>query len=173
MEGRLILGVRVLFFVMALSLMGAFFLPWLRLDGLERTDSGVTLMALAASLWATYFFSVEPLKAAVLMGAPAAMMVFAIFMVSKYARGRATPFATIMVLASALALVMGARGLVASGSTPGVGLQLAITLSILLTTHQLAMLAQARLYRMRQFPKAYRVLSIATGRRPWRTGREA
>ncbi len=163
------MGVRTLFFVMALFLIGAFFLPWLRLAGLERTDSGVTLMALAASPWAAYFFTVEPVQAAVLIGAPAAMMIFAIFMVSKYAQSRATLFATIMVLASALALVMGARGLVVSGSTPGMGLQLAIALAILLTTHQLAMIAQAKLYRMRRLPKVYRVLSIATGRRPWPT----
>ena len=69
--------------------------------------------------------------------------------------------------------VMGARGLVASGPTPGMGLQWAIALAILLATHQLAMIAQAKLYRMRQFPNVYRVLSIATGRRPWRTSRES
>ena len=173
MENRLILGMRVLFFTAALGLMGTFFLPWLKLDGLSGVDSGATLMALVASPWAAYFFSVEPQQALVLMGAPVAMMAFTIFMLSRYARGKAAPFTTFMVLASALALLLGARGLIAGNLMPYLGLQLAIALSVLLLTHQLAMLAQSKIYQRKKFPKAYRVLSIATGRRPWRMSQGA
>ena len=165
MESRLTMGVSVLFFVMTLSLIGAFFLPWLQLMGLERTYSGVTLIALPASPWAKYFFTVEPLQAAVLIGAPMTMMVFGILMVTRYAQGQPTPVTTAMVLASPLALIIGARGLFASGSTPDVGLQLVIVLAILLGIHQLAIIVRAKLYRMRRFPKVYQILSMATGRR--------
>lgn len=172
-ESRLTTGIRVLFFVMVLLLIGTFFLPWLRLGGLGRDDSGITLMALMASQWASYFFGVEPIQTGILIVAPVAMMVFTILMLSKYAQGRAAPFATLMVLISVLTLAFGTRSLVDSGQVPLVGHQLAIALSVLLTLHQLAMLVQARLFKMRRFPKAYRVLSIATGRRQWRMGREA
>ena len=163
MENRLILGMRILFFAAALGLLGTFFLPWLKLDGLTGIDSGVTLMALVVSPLAAYFFSIEPLQATLIMGAPLAMMVFAIFTVSKYARGKAALFSTFMVLASALALVLGAQDLIANDLMPYSGLQLTIVLSVLLVTHQLAMLVQAKLYQKKKFPKAYRVLSIATG----------
>ena len=173
MENGITLGFRILYFLASLGLLGTFFLPWLRLDGFEGTDSAITLMALVASPWAEYFYSVDQISAVMLMGVPIAMLVFACGMVSKYARGRSSPFATCMALVLALALVWGTKDLTASGPNPYFGLQLAIAILCFLSLHQLAMLIQARLFKMKKFPRTYRFLSIATGRRPWRMGREA
>ena len=49
MSSYLTLAMRLLFLAAALAILGAFFLPWLKLDGPAGAYSGAELIALAVS----------------------------------------------------------------------------------------------------------------------------
>lgn len=162
---------RLLFFAAALGVIGTYFLPWLKLDGPAGAYSGAELIALAVSPQWQYFNSVNPLQAVVLVGAPLAMLLFAIIVISKYVRRKRTPFATVMMLAAGLALIFGTGELVDGRLTPFAGLLLAMLLAAILLLHQGLISAQIELWERRKFQSIYRALGVITGAgaRPWRT----
>lgn len=170
MSHYLTLAMRLLFFAAALAVIGAFFLPWLKLDGPGGAYSGAELIVLAVSPQWQYFNSVNPLQAVVLVGAPLAMLGFAIVVISKYVRRMRTPLATLLVLASGIALIFGTGELVDGRLTPFAGLLLAMLLAAVLLLHQGLISAQTELWERQRFPSIYRVLGVITGAgvRPWR-----
>ena len=171
MNSYLTLAMRLLFFAAALAILGAFFLPWLKLDGPAGAYSGAELIALAVSPQWQYLNSVNPLQAAVLVGAPAAMLLFTIVVISKYVRKRRTPLATLLALAAGFALVFGTDELVDGRLTPFAGFLLAMALTAVLLLHQGLISVHTELWERQKFPSIYRVLGIITGAdiRPWRT----
>lgn len=171
MTNHLTLATRLLFFAVALAVIGVYFLPWLKLDGPAGAYSGAELIALAVSPQWQYFNSVNPLQAVVLVGAPLAMLLFAIVVISKYVRRKRTPFATVMMLAAGLALIFGTGELVDGRLTPFAGLLLAMLLAAVLLLHQGLISAQTELWERRKFQSIYRALGVITGAgaRTWPT----
>ena len=171
MSSYLTQGMRLLFLAAALAILGAFFLPWLKLDGPAGAYSGAELIALAVSPQWQYLTSVNQLQAAVLVGAPAAMLLFAIVAISKYVRKRRTPLAILLVLAAGFGLVFGTAELVDRRLTPSTGFLLAMLLAAVLLFHQGLISVHTELWERQKFPAVYRALGVITGAgiRPWRT----
>ena len=156
--------VRLAAFAVTLLLTAAFFLPWVRLDGASDAHSGAELLAIIVSPTLTYLFAVSPVQAGVLIGCPAAVIVFAINVVTKYAQRKTAPLATAAILASSLSVVYAAPDLVAvNGSRIHYGILLVVVLSAALLIHQALIKLRMRLLRSRKFPAVHRALSIATG----------
>ena len=171
MSHYLTLAMRLLFFAAVLGVIGTFFLPWLKLDGPSGAYSGAELIALVVSPQWQYFNSVNSVQAAVLVGAPLAMLGFAILVISKYVRRKRTPFAAVMMLAAGIALIFVTSELVDGNLTPFAGLLLAMVLAAVLLLHQGLISAQTELWERRKFQSVYRVLGVITGAgvRPWGT----
>ena len=160
--------VRLAAFAATLLLIGAFFLPWVRLDGASEAHSGAELLAIVVSPTLTYLFAVSPVQASVLIACPAAVIVFAVNVMTKYAQRKTAPFATAAILASSLAVVYAAPDLVAVNGSIHFGLLLVVVLSALLLTHQALIKLRMRLLHSRKLPTVHRTLSIATGSGPYR-----
>lgn len=152
---------RLLTFALSLAVIGAFFLPWVRLDGSREIYSGVQLAALAVSPIREYISAVAPTQTAVLLGGPLAMLLFAAIVATRYARRRTAILPTAAVLASAIAVSYGTTDLVADGSLGASrGLTLIAALSVVLLVHQLLIKSRSKLKRSSSL---YKILSVATG----------
>lgn len=154
-------AMRLAAFAVALGTVGAFFLPWVRLDGVSRASSGAELVALVASPTAGYLFEVSALQAVVLIGGPVLLLVAAVVVMAKYGQRKTAPLATTIVVALALALAHGTPDLTVG--RPHLGLSIVTVLSIVLLLHQVLIRLCADLYARNKLPFLYRVLSVATG----------
>ena len=157
-------AMRLVAYATTLVIMGAFFLPWVRLDGMSQASSGAELVAIVVSPTVNYFLAVSTLQAGVLVGCPALLIVSATIVMAKYARRKTAPFATCVVFASSLSIVYGAPDLTASDG-PGayVGLSLIVVLSAALLIHQALIKLRGKLYHGRRLPTVYQALSLLTG----------
>jgi len=159
----------------ALGIVGAFFLPWMRLDGVSRASSGAELFALVASPTAGYLFAVSALQAVILIGGPVLLLAAAVLVMAKYGQRKTAPLATCIVVALALALTHGTPDLTVG--RPHLGLSLVTVLSIVLLVHQVLIRLCTDLYARNRLLSLYRALSVATGsgyhrweeHGPWRT----
>ena len=157
-------AMRLLTFAAALAIMGAFFLPWTRLDGMSQASSGAEIVALVVSPTVNYLFAVSTLQAAVLVGCPALLIVSAAIVMAKYARRKTAPFATCLVFASSVSVIYGAPDLTASTESGAyVGLSLIVALSAVLLIHQALIKLRENLYHRRRLPAVYQALSVLTG----------
>ncbi len=155
---------RLVAFAAALAIMGAFFLPWARLDGMNEASSGAELVALVVSPTANYLFAVSTLQAVVLVGCPALLILSATMVMTKYARRKTAPFATCLVFASSVSVAYGAPDLTASNELGAyVGLSLIVVLSAVLLVHQALIKLRENLYHRRRLPTVYQALSVLTG----------
>ena len=155
---------RLAAFAATLLLTAAFFLPWVRLDGAADAHSGAELVAIIVSPSRMYLFAVSPVQTVILIGCPAAIIVFAIKVVSKYAQRKTASFATASILASSLSIVYAAPDLVAvNGSGIHFGLLLVVVLSAALLIHQALIKLRSKLLRSRKLPTVHRAISIVTG----------
>ena len=157
-------AMRLIAFAATLAVMGAFFLPWTRLDGMSQAISGAELVALVVSPTASYLFAVSTFQAAVLVGSPVLLIVSAAVVMAKYARRRTAPFATCLVFASSVSVIYGAPDLTASDEMGVyVGLSLTVVLSAALLIHQALIKLREHLYHRRRLPTVYQALSVLTG----------
>ena len=157
-------AMRLVAFATTLAIMGAFFLPWTRLDGMSQASSGAELVALVVSPTVNYLFAVSTLQAAVLVGCPALLILSATIVMAKYARRKTAPFAACLVFASSMSVVYGAPDLTANDESGAyVGLSLIVALSASLLIHQALIKLGGNLYRRRRLPTVYQVLSVLTG----------
>ena len=157
-------AMRLAAFAAALAIMGAFFLPWTRLDGMSQASSGAELVALVASPTINYLFAVSTLQAVVLVGCPALLIVSAAIVMVRYARRRTAPFATCLVFASSVLVTYGAPDLTASNEIGAcTGLSLIVVLSAALLIHQALIKLRGELYHRRKLPTVYQALSVLTG----------
>ena len=151
-------------FAATVAIMGAFFLPWTRLDGMSQASSGAELVALVVSPTVSYLFTVSTLQASVLVGGPALLIVSASVVMAKYARRKTSPFATCLVFASSVSIIYGAPDLTASNEIGAyVGLSLIVALSAALLIHQALIKLRENLYHRRRLPTVYQALSVLTG----------
>ena len=147
-------AMRLIAFAATVAIMGAFFLPWTRLDGMSQASSGAELVALVVSPTVSYLFTVSTLQASVLVGGPALLIVSASVVMAKYARRKTSPFATCLVFASSVSVIYGAPDLTASNEIGAyVGLSLIVALSAALLIHQALIKLRGNLY----------ALSVLTG----------
>ena len=157
-------AMRLIAFAATLAVMGAFFLPWTRLDGMSQASSGAELVALMVSPTVNYLFAVSTLQAAVLVGCPALLIVSAAMVMAKYARRKTAPFATCLIFASSVSVIYGAPDLTASSEMGAyVGLSLIVVLSAALLVHQALIRLRGILYDRRRLPTVYQALSVLTG----------
>lgn len=168
---RITLVARLAAFAIALSVVGAFFLPWVRIDGIPGTASGADLVGILLSLrldkldepssgaefiaqvgspTVDYLFAVSQLQAGILVGGPILAIVSALRVVGRYQQRRKAVLATCILLVSSLSVMLGTRDLTAGVS---VGLTLTVTLSAVLLIHQALITVAIRFYwktRLRQ-----------------------
>lgn len=157
-------SMRLAYFAVTLVVIGAFFLPWIRLDGENQARSGAELTTLIVSPTFDYLSAVSPIQTGVLIGCPTLAILAAIMVMTKYARRKTAIFSTVVVLASAIAIIYATPELTTS-EEPRVysGLSLVIVLSVVLLLHQSLIKLRTKLLSNRRFPIMYRVLSIVTG----------
>lgn len=162
--------VRLVGFAVSVAIIVAFFLPWLRIDGIAESRSGVALPVLVTSPVVEYLFGVAPVQTVVLIASPVVMLVFAFRVSLSYAKRKTAVASTAIVIALAFSVVYGTQGLVASRDSIQAGLVVVIALSIVLLVHQLLIKLRGRLLKAQKFPAIYRGLGIATGagRYRWR-----
>ncbi len=157
-------AMRLVAFAATLAIMGAFFLPWVRLDGMSEASSGAELVALAVSPTANYLFAVSTIQAVVLLGCPALLILSATMVMAKYARRKTAPFTTCLVFASSVSVIYGAPDLTASNEVGAYwGLSLTVALSTVLLIHQALIKIRGNLFRRRRLPIVFQVLSVLTG----------
>ena len=155
---------RLVAFAATLVIMGAFFLPWARLDGMSEASSGAELVALVVSPTVNYLFAVSTLQAVVLVGCPVLLILSATMVMAKYARRKTAPFATCLVFATSVSVIYGAPDLTASNEVGAyVGLSLIVALSAVLLIHQALIKLRGTLLHRRKLPTVYQVLSVLTG----------
>lgn len=160
---------RLVAFATTLAIMGAFFLPWARLDGMSEASSGAELVATVLSPTVNYLVGVSRLQAGVLVGCPALCIVSATIVMVRYGRRKTAPFATCVVFASSMSVIYGTRDLTASDELgASVGLSLTAVLSGILLVHQALIKLRVRLNAQRKLPAVCRVLSVLTGSGPYR-----
>lgn len=158
------LAMRLVAFATTLAIMGAFFLPWARLDGMSDASSGAELVALVVSPTVNYLFAVSTPQAVVLVGCPVLLILSATVVMVKYARRKTAPFATCLVFASSASVIYGAPDLTASNDVGAyVGLSLIVALSATLLIHQALIKLRGILLHRRKLPTVYQVLSVLTG----------
>ena len=163
-RGAVTFGIRLMLFAVSLSIIGAFFLPWVKIDGVQQAHSGVGLTALFVSPMVNYLFVIAPIQTGVLLGCPPVMFVFAAAIASKYAQRKTAIISTVVVLASAIAIIFGTRGLLATDQPVAhIGLSLISVLCAVLLVHQGLIKLRTKLEQRQRFPSVHRTLSIITG----------
>ncbi len=157
------LGVRITTFALSLSLLGAFLLPWVSLDGLG-TYRGTDLLGVFTSPYVKYLYTASPMSAWFVLGCPVGIALFSIFVAWQYARRRTAIISTLVVLALSIALPYGASGLLAQG-TPSfrTGLAWIVAAAVLLLIQQILIKVSTKLRTKRKFPATYRALAVVTG----------
>ena len=155
---------RLVAFAATLVIIGAFFLPWVRLDGTTDSRSGAELMTLVISPTVDYLFEVSPVQSGVLIGCPTLIILAAIIVMANYGRRKTAILATSAILASSMALMYATLDLTANDE-PRVymGLSVVVVLSGVLLLHQVLIKLSTKLYLRRRLPIVYRALSILTG----------
>ncbi len=148
-------------FAATVAIVGALFLPWVRLDGVDLPSNAAELMAVAIIPMAGYLVAVSPLQAALLMGGPALIAFFALVAMVRYSNREIALVPTVGILAVSIAIIYSTPDL--APDKPYFGLLLTIALSAVLLVHQALVWSRAKLHRNSRFPAAYRALSIATG----------
>ena len=151
---------RLLAFVSTLTPLAAMTLPWVTLDGTEKSVSGVGAIALLVLPTSEYLYAVSPLQAALLTVGPILVAFLAIITGYNYRRRKSIYWAPPAMLAVAAAIAYGASDLVTSTES---GLVVVMVVSAMLTLHQIAIRVQVALRRKMKLPVVYRALAVATG----------
>lgn len=158
------LGVRVMFFVLALGILAGFWLPWMRIDGFREDSTGIQLMVLVATPSWGYLMMVAPVSAVCLIGGPVGILAFGLRVVVQYVRRRTAIISTTAVLVIAGGLPHVVSGFLPHGEAHYQwGLQLIIAIACLLLAQQLLIRFTAKLRTMRKAHVLYRTLAVATG----------
>ncbi len=150
---------RLFWLAVALAVMGAWFLPWIRLDGESQGSSGAGLVVIVVSPAVEYLFEVSQLQTAILIGGSALFIVSATMMM-KYVRWTTAPVATCLALGSSLGVVYGAPDLTTKSEF---GVLLTVVLASVLITHHVLIQVQRTLYRLHKLPMVYQSLAVLTG----------
>ena len=157
-------GMRLVTFALTLALMGAFFLPWVRLDGESEARSGVETIALIMSPTFDYLVLVSQERTLALVSIPVLMLVATLVIMCKYVNRRPALVATFLVLVGACSLPYAAQDLMYNGNPQlGIGLQAIAALSVLLLVQQILIRVATILGSKQKLPGLHRTLRTATG----------
>ena len=161
------IAVRLTAFVVTLAVIGALFLPWVTLDGVDG-HIGAELPVLAFTPLGKYFFAVAPVQTSLLIVCPVIVGLFAVIVAFAYAQRRTMIWATVILLVATNLVLYGTGDIVVS---TGFGLVLIVVLSALLLVHQLLIKLRGQLFKRRIMSVLYRGLSVVTGsgRYRWET----
>ena len=158
------LSARVLFFLLALVILGGFWLPWVQIDGLREPSTGIQLMVLAVTPTRDYLLSASPIMAGCLIGGPLGILLLGVWVAVRYVQRRTALLPTITVLVVAVGIPQLASGLLLQGVPGyGIGLQLIILAGWLLLAHQSLIKVSTILRNRRKLPALYRTLAVFTG----------
>ena len=137
---------RMVAFAATLVMLGAFFLPWLRLDGMTDSHSGAELMTLVISPTVDYLLEVSQVQSGVLIGCPTLIILATVIVMAKYGRRKTALLATSAILASSIAVIYATPDLTANDE-PRVykGLSIVVVLSGVLLLHQVLIKLRTRL----------------------------
>ena len=158
-------AIRLTAFALTLVPFLAMVAPWVALDGLRGTHSGVDSMALLVTPVAVYMYGVSPLQAGVVSAGPILILLLAIITSYNYHRRRSILWAPPAMFAVAMGISMGAGSFVVSTHY---GLVLVMLASAALFLHQVAIRVYVALQKRRKFPAVHRALAVATGAGPYR-----
>ena len=162
-EGLTLL-MRLFTFVVALMLGGAFFLPWIRLDGEDETCSGAELTILIMSPSLDYLLAISSVQTGVLIGSPILIVIATIIVIVKYGYRKTSLIPTFAVLASSIAIIYATPDLTTTKEPSiHIGLTGIIVLSAILLFHQGLIKLRTRLYSGRKLPIVYSALGVITG----------
>ena len=153
-------AVRLFAFAVTLVPLAALFMPWITLDGDEKTYTGIDCIALLVSPFREYLYEVDPFQAAILTLSPVIILILSIVMGSRYYRRRAILWGPPALLGFALATIYLTVNLV-NGVHDGP--RLVAAAAILLTLHQAAIRLQVATRRNRKLSWASGPLAVATG----------
>jgi len=159
-QEALTFAIRLLAFTVSLVPFPALAAPWVALDGLGGTYSGVGSMALLVTPTAVYMFGVSPFQAAIVSVGPILILLLAIITSYRYHRRRSVPWAPVAMFAVAMAISLGAGSFVVSTHY---GLVLVMLASAALILHQIAIRVYVALQKRQKLPAVHRVLGVATG----------
>ena len=158
------LGIRVITFALALGILGAFWLPWVSVDGMNQASRGIDLIAMLASPQARYLTAASPISASFLLAFPIGVLGFGIWVAVQYARRRAAIPATVVLLALAAGLPYSASGLLTHGDPSfRTGLAWIVATSAVLLFQQVLIKVSTMLRTRQKFPSVYRTLAVITG----------
>ena len=166
--------IRIAFFAVALAMVGVYFLPWARLDGVAEPQSGAELATLAVSPTIEYLFAVNLHQTILLIGCPIVAMLFSLIIVANYARGETHLLSTLVVLAVSIVFQIFVSDIVASdGARFLMGNLLSIVFSVVLLIHHLVIKLHTKLYEKRKYPLVFRKLYFLTGSGFYRSSTDA
>ena len=158
------LSVRVTTFALAVGILGAFWFPWISVDGMDNASRGIDLLAMLASPQAKYLTAASPISAGFLLVCPIGVMALGIWVSSRYVRRRAAIPATAALLALAAGLPYGASGLLEHGDPVfRTGLAWIVATAAVLLVQQVLIKVSTRLRTRQKFPSLYRTLAVFTG----------
>ena len=98
-------AVRLIAFAVTLAPLAALFMPWVTLDGGEKTYTGIDCIALLASPIREYLYEVDPVQAAILTLSPVIIVILSVVMGNRYYRRRAILWGLPALLGFALATI--------------------------------------------------------------------
>lgn len=154
------LTIRLAAFAVTLIPLVALAMPWVRVDGVGDPLSGIATITLLASSMRPYLYEVSVLQAVILTIGPILIGLLAVVTGYYYHRRKSVPWAPLVMLAIALAIVFGTTDLVSEIQG---GLVIVLAVAVLLTIHQAAIRILVVMRRKRKLPAVYRTLAIATG----------
>ena len=105
MRRTVTIAVRLVAFAVAMAPLAALFMPWITLDGNQRSYTGVTSVALLVSPIREYLYAVDPVRAAIVTLSPLLIVLLSIVTSSYYYKRRAILWAPPAILAVALAVI--------------------------------------------------------------------
>ena len=153
-------SVRLVAFAVTIVPLAALFLPWITLDGSEKSHTGVACIALLASPIREYLYEVDPVHAVIVTLSPVLVVLLSIVTGSRYYKRRAVFWAPPALLLVALAVTYLTSNLV---SNVHEGPWIAASAAIALTLHQAAIRLQVTTRRSRKLSWASGPLAVATG----------
>ena len=164
------LAVRIVTYMAALGMFGAFFLPWIHLDGHDSSHTGAELLTVFLSPEFTYLNSVSQLQSLFLMASPAVIFVSIIVLVVKKHQREISPVAGLIIIVSASAFNFVPTVLVnPNAASLGTGIVATVAIAMILLVQDLLTVIRERLKMNDKAPGAHHVLGIisASGEYRW------
>lgn len=152
--------VRLAFFALALLPLGALLMPWVTLDGIENTHTGIEAIALLASPVSTYMYEVNPVQAATLTVGTALIALLSMLTAYHYHRRKSIYWTPLAMLALAVAIAFSTGELI---NATHAGLSVVIATAVLLVLHQTMIRVQVAIRRKGKLAKVHRALAVAAG----------